>query len=231
MNVSDEGLELIKSHEGFRPRAYRDPVGVWTIGYGHTSMAGPPRVAAGLEMSEEEAEAVLRRDVERVATGVRRLLKRDLGDARFSALVSFAYNVGLANFERSSVLKAVNAGDFEAVPRRLALWVKAGGRTLPGLIRRRAAEAALFAGGEAVPEAQPRLVEAARGKPLERSTTTVAAVVSALAAALSSLASAVREVGSALPGFAPSLIAAAIIVLAALWIIRERWLKSLDEGV
>ena len=233
MNIGNDGLELIKSHEGFRARAYRDASGVWTIGYGHTSMAGPPRVGPGLEISEAEAEAILRRDVERFAAGVRRALRRELDEAQFSALVSFAYNVGLANFGRSSVLRAVNAGDFEAVPRRLSLWVKAGGRTLPGLIRRRAAEAALFAAGSGRPAAagDGEGVEPVRGKPPQRSTTTLAAIISALAAAASSLASGVRDVADALPAVRPGLIAAIIVGLAAAWIIRERWRKSLDEGI
>ena len=233
MKLCDEGLELIKAQEGFRSRAYRDPVGVWTIGYGHTSMAGPPHVRAGLEISQSEGENILRRDVERFASGVRRLLTRSLSDRQFSALVSFAYNVGLGNFERSSVLRAVNAGNFEAVPRRLSLWVKAGGRTLPGLIRRRAAEAALFTADGLAPAeglvGQP--VEAPRGKAAHTSTTTLAAIVSALAAAASSLASGVRDLAGALPAARPSLIAAVIVAAAAVWIIRERWLKSRDEGI
>jgi len=233
MKMCDEGLELIKAQEGFRSRAYRDATGVWTIGYGHTSMAGPPQVREGLEISRAEGENILRRDVGRFAGGVRRLLTRTLSDRQFSALVSFAYNVGLGNFERSSVLRAVNAGDFEAVPRRLALWVKAGGRTLPGLIRRRAAEAALFTGDRpAQAEGLVRQpVEAPRGKTAHTSTTTLAAIVSALAAAASSLASGVRDLAGALPAVHPSLIAAIIVAAAAVWIIRERWLKSRDEGI
>lgn len=119
MKVTSEGLALIKQFEGFRSRAYRCPAGVWTIGYGHTSEAGPPQVAAGMELSETAATEILTRDAEAFAAGVRKDLKRDLSPAQFSALVSFAYNVGLGNFRRSSVLRAVNAGDMAAVPRRL----------------------------------------------------------------------------------------------------------------
>lgn len=233
MKMCDEGLELIKAQEGFSSRAYRDPAGVWTIGYGHTSMAGSPRVREGLEISRPEAGNILRRDVERFADGVRRLLTRNLSDRQFSALVSFAYNVGLGNFERSSVLRAVNAGDFEVVPRRLSLWVKAGGRTLPGLIRRRAAEAALFT-SDGPTQAQDLVrqpVEAQRGKPAHASTTALAAIISVLAAAASSLASVVGGLAGASPALRPSLIAAVIVTAAAVWIIRERWLKSRDEGI
>jgi GH24 family phage-related lysozyme (muramidase) len=104
MRVSEEGLALIRHFEGFRGQAYRDAVGVWTIGFGHTAMAGPPAVTPGLRISREEANAILARDVEKFAGGVRDAVKVPLSDAQFSALVSFAYNVGLGAFRSSSVL-------------------------------------------------------------------------------------------------------------------------------
>jgi lysozyme len=170
MNMTEEGLELIRQFEGFRGAAYRDPVGVWTIGYGHTSMAGAPAVMAGLAVTETEAEEILARDVEQFARGVRELLRVELTDGQFSALVSFAYNVGLGGLKKSSVLAAVNAREFVAVPRRLQLWVKAGGRVLPGLVKRRAAEAALFASSSAV------VVEPTVVKPVQQSKTVWSAV-------------------------------------------------------
>ena len=142
MHMTEEGLALIRRFEGFRGEAYRCPAGIWTIGYGHTSNAGPPRVSARMTMSEAEARRVLADDVERFATGVRAALTREVSPQQFSALVSFAFNVGLGAFRASSVLRAVNGGDFDAVPGRLGLWVKARGRTLPGLVRRRAADPA-----------------------------------------------------------------------------------------
>lgn len=144
MQVTKEGLALIRRFEGFRAQAYRCPAGVWTIGYGHTAQAGPPAVREGMEIGEAEARRILARDVARVAAEVAMLLARPVSAAQFSALVSFAYNVGVAGLRGSSVLKAVNAGRFHEVPVRLKLWVKAGGRVLPGLERRRAAEAELF---------------------------------------------------------------------------------------
>lgn len=149
MKMTEEGLALIRHFEGFRGTAYRDAVGVWTIGYGHTSMAGPPQVKPGQVMSRESAAHILVQDVEMFAKGVADAVLVLLSDAQFSALVSFAYNVGLGAFRKSSVLKAVNAGDVAAVSRRLNLWVKAGGRTLPGLVKRRAAEGGMFAEGAA----------------------------------------------------------------------------------
>jgi lysozyme len=144
MNITDRGLALIRRFEGFRASAYRDAAGIWTIGFGHTSAAGAPHVRPGMKISRKEAEQILARDVSLFARGVRELLDVELGDCQFSALVSFAYNVGLAAFRGSSVLRAVNAGQFQAVPGLMVLWVKAGGKVVPGLVARRAAEATLF---------------------------------------------------------------------------------------
>jgi lysozyme len=169
MNITPDGLALIKNFEGFRAHAYKDAVGIWTIGFGHTSRAGEPHVLAGLTISRDEADAILERDVNTFAEGVRHSLRVPLTDEQFSALVSFAYNVGVGAFANSSVLAAVNRQDFSAVPRRLALWNKAGGRVLPGLVRRRAAEAELFARG--TPQATAHPVDAPQGKPLTQSKT------------------------------------------------------------
>lgn len=144
MQVNAGGMALIESFEGCRTEAYRDCVGIWTIGYGHTSAAGPPQVEPGMTISKTEAQAILKTDVEKFSKGVAASLRVPLNDNQFSALVSFAYNVGLQAFRKSSALRAVNAGKFQAVPSLMALWIKAGGKILPALIARRAAEAALF---------------------------------------------------------------------------------------
>ena len=122
MQMTEEGLALIRRFEGFRARAYRCPAGVWTIGYGHTSQAGPPVVRAGMEIGEAEARRILARDVDRFVREVAPLLKRPVTDAQFSALVSFAFNVGTGAFRSSSVLKAVNAG------LQLPISLRPGGR-------------------------------------------------------------------------------------------------------
>ena len=152
MRMTEEGLALIKRFEGFRAEAYRCPAGVWTVGYGHTSAAGSPPVKRGMTVTRAEAEDILRRDVDAFARDVLESLTAALNDRQFSALVSFAYNVGITNFRKSSVLACVNGGALASVPQRLALWNKAKGRVLPGLVKRRAAEAEMFAGAQA---AQP----------------------------------------------------------------------------
>lgn len=221
MKVTEEALDLIREFEGFRGRAYRCPAGVWTIGYGHTAMAGRPAVTAGMDISRAEADAILRADVATVAAGVRRHLRAPLSDSQFSALVSFAFNVGLGNFAASSVLRSVNAGALDRVPARLMLWTKAKGRTLAGLVRRRAAEAAMFAGADSRhPRLAPATVAPETGKPPMRSST----VLAAGAAGLCQLAPFIFT--------GPALVAATAVALAALvWIVRERRRHGRDDGV
>jgi GH24 family phage-related lysozyme (muramidase) len=144
MKMNDKGIALICEFEGCRTEAYQDAVGVWTIGYGHTSVAGSPSVGPGATVTRDEAAGILMRDLETFCAGVKSAITATLDDNQFSALVSFAYNVGLGNFRNSSVLRSVNAYRYDQVPAELAQWVTAGGKVLPGLIRRRAAEAALF---------------------------------------------------------------------------------------
>jgi lysozyme len=239
MKMTDDGLRLIMRFEGFRARAYRDPVGIWTIGYGHTSRAGQPHVYPGLVITRAQAREILRKDVAKFADGVRHLVKVDLSDAQFSALVSFAYNVGLGGFARSSVLKAVNRRDFHAVPRRLALWVKAGGRRLPGLVKRRAAEGAMFLAGSLSPARRPAPKDEAitsrpepvEGKSLRESTTGWAAVLSAIAGLCSAFGAVFRDIAQQAGGQIALAIAVLVILVATVWILRERYLKSLLDGV
>ena len=146
--INKKTFDLIRRFEGLRLKAYRDAAGVWTIGYGHTSMAGAPKVTPGMRITREEAERILREDVQRFAHQVAKVLGPDvmsrLNDNQFGALVSFAFNVGIGNFKRSSVLRAVREGRFDDVPRLLMRWTKAGGRRLRGLVRRRRAEGRLW---------------------------------------------------------------------------------------
>lgn len=222
MRMTDDGLALIKRWEGFRATAYRDAVGVWTIGYGHTSMAGEPQVKAGMTISAEEGEVILRRDVELFARGVRAAVKAEISDAQFSALVSFAYNVGLGNFRSSSVLAAVNRKDFAAVPRRLQLWSKAGGRVLPGLVKRRADEAALFSSA-AEDEVRVTPVEKVEAKPVHQSRTLWSAVLMMLMALLQAWVSASLKLAG---------IALLLLMLAAVAVIVfERLRKMKEEAV
>ena len=176
MQMTEEGLALIRRFEGFRANAYRCPAGVWTIGYGHTAQAGPPAVRPGMVLGEDEANRILAADVQRFADGVASLLAHEVSAAQFSALVSFAYNVGLTAFGASSVLKAVNDGRLGDVPARLKLWVKAGGRVLPGLERRRAAEAEMFM-SDTPPQAGRGVTGAPKSVEIDRHLGTAGAVL------------------------------------------------------
>lgn len=221
MKMTVEGLALIKRFEGLRLDAYRDAVGIWTIGYGHTSMAGAPEVRAGLRISEADAHEILMRDVDAFARGVRDAVTVELSHQQFSVLVSFAYNVGLGGFKRSSVLTAVNNRDFNAVPRRLNLWAKAGGRVLPGLVRRRAAEGALFMSEHVATSKE--IVTPVTSKPVVESRTMWSAVFVMLLAVVQAWLS----LSLKLAGIAVLLAMAAGLCL----IIYERYKKMKLEGL
>lgn len=146
--INAEGLKLIKQWEGVELTAYKDVAGVWTIGYGSTG----PHVKPGLTISAEDAERLLIKDLDRFERAVDKLVKVQLNDNQFAALVSFAFNVGEGKkgFATSTLLKKLNAGNYDAVPGELAKWVNAGGKKVKGLVNRRAAEAGLWAKGSFV---------------------------------------------------------------------------------
>ncbi|WP_332061124.1 lysozyme [Bartonella sp. CB74] len=148
--ISKEGLMLIKQWEGLRLHAYQDPIGIWTIGYGHTSAAGKPIVHKNMNITEKAAEDILCRDLKQFERSVEQAVTVSLTDEQFAALVSFCYNVGTTAFCNSTLLKKLNKGDYEAVPAELQRWTKAGGKRLQGLVNRRAAEAGLWVKGSYV---------------------------------------------------------------------------------
>lgn len=143
MVVSRVGIELIKRHEGYRDIRYRDAVGLWTIGYGHVIQRGE---IFDEPMSEAEAATLLARDLARFADGVARVLRRPPAQHEFDALVSLAFNVGLGAFGSSTLLRYYNNGDVLGAADEFPRWKFAGGQELPGLVRRRADERALFLG-------------------------------------------------------------------------------------
>ena len=145
-HVTDEGLALIKCFEGLAPEIYVCPGGWPTIGYGHVVRdAERERFADGID--ETEAETLLRRDVATAEQAVLRLIRVPLEDGRFDALCSFTFNLGAGALQRSTLRRKVNRGEHDAVPAEFGRWVWAGGRKLKGLMRRREAEAGLYAGG------------------------------------------------------------------------------------
>lgn len=142
MKMSDAGIDaMLKKFEGCKLKAYRCPAGILTIGYGHTSAAGEPEVKEGMTITQEQALEILHRDLGKYEKGVKDLLKIELTQNQFDVLVDFAYNAGVGALAKSGLLRAVNAGNFDAVPDELMKWTKGGGKVLPGLVKRRQAEA------------------------------------------------------------------------------------------
>ncbi|MDE1714955.1 lysozyme (plasmid) [Chromobacterium amazonense] len=140
MQTSANGINLIKQFEGLRLAAYQDSVGVWTVGYGHTS----PDVKPGLRISNEQAEQLLRQDLARFEKGVGRLVKAPISQNQFDALVSFSYNLGLGSLQSSTLLRLLNQGDYQGAAGQFPRWDRAGGQVLAGLTHRRLAERDLF---------------------------------------------------------------------------------------
>lgn len=138
-------IDLIKEFEGFRAKAYLDPVGILTIGYGTTAAAGVGiKPALGMTITEAEAERYLMAAVDKFAAQIAPKITRPINENEFGAFVSLAYNIGPGAFGKSSALRKFNAGDKQGAASAILLWNKAGGKVLPGLARRREAERALF---------------------------------------------------------------------------------------
>lgn len=138
--TGQRGVDLIKSFEGWEPKAYMCPANVLTIGYGSTG----PHVKPGMVITRERGETLLRADLARFEAAVTRQVTTAVSQNQYDAMVSLAFNIGISAFGKSSVLREVNARNFESAANKFALWNKGGGKVLPGLVRRRAAEAAMF---------------------------------------------------------------------------------------
>jgi len=145
LTYSTNGLALTEQFEGCRLTAYQDQVGVWTIGYGHTGSD----VAPGLTITQAQAQALLLQDVNGAVDCVNNSVQVKLTQGEFDALVDFVFNVGAGAFKNSRMLRALNAGDFAGAASQFVLWDHAGGVAVPGLLRRRQAEAVLFSSGSA----------------------------------------------------------------------------------
>ena len=156
VKVSDKCIKMIKHHEGVRTKPYQCPALLWTVGVGHVidpshaklTLDGRKQVGipAGWDrvLSNEEVDNILKTDLARFEQGVTRLCPVPLTQGQFDALVSFSFNVGLGNLQRSSIRMKVNRGDMEGAADGFLDWTKAGGKVLKGLVNRRNDERALF---------------------------------------------------------------------------------------
>lgn len=161
-------IELVKQYEGIpdgNPATvaidpYLDPVGIWTIGWGHAIRYGGRLLRGAAEhaaaralypegITREQAEALLRADLLDAGRDVLSLVRVPLDDAQLGALASFTFNLGLANLRASTLLKKLNAGDYAGAAAQFPRWVRAGGEVLPGLVARRGAERTFFLAGNA----------------------------------------------------------------------------------
>lgn len=244
MKTSANGIALIKRFEGCKLGAYKCPAGVWTIGYGHTSAAGPPTVTPDLTITQQSADEILRRDLEKFEKGVAALLNVSLTSAQNDALVAFAYNVGLFALQNSTLLKRINAKDFDRVPAEFMKWTKANGRELPGLVKRRRAETAMW---RSIDEsAKPQPDEARTTPEAPKATKSMAQSREGNAAVATGAAGAIAAITDALPAIQqgvgliptlsdalgrPAVIAGIVIIVtsAALWYWRRQRLQE-DEA-
>lgn len=142
MKISDAGIALIKSFEGCELAAYPDPAtggDPWTIGVGHTG----PEVRPGLVITDEEADALLRADIEKFERCVD-LAVNNVTQQQFDACVSLAFNIGCSAFAKSTLVRKIAQGDMSGAAEEFLRWDKAAGRQMAGLTRRRRAERELF---------------------------------------------------------------------------------------
>lgn len=138
-----DAVDLIKQFEGMRLTSYKCPAGVWTIGYGSTTFEGH-KVTEGMTITEKQAEQQLIRDLQPACRAIDAYVTAPLNNNQYCALVSFVYNIGSGNFKTSTLVKKLNAEDYQGASDELLRWNKSNGHVLEGLCRRREAEKKLF---------------------------------------------------------------------------------------
>lgn len=220
MKINQATVDLVKEFEGYRADAYKCPAGVWTIGYGTTAAAGvgiEPK--PGMTISKSDAEAYLEATLDKFADKIAPLITAPINENEFGAFLSLAYNIGPGAFRRSSALDAFNDGDKANAAKAILLWNKAGGKVLKGLTRRREAERKLF-------------LTPVNGKFEGRKTVAQSTTVQASAVQIASGAGAGLAAVGALDGTAQiiALTFAGVVILAGIWIMRER-LRKWADGV
>lgn len=217
MKTSNNGIALIKALEGCRLTAYTDIVGVPTIGYGFTV-----GVQLGDVMTQQQCDARLVSELRAYEAAVQIATLGECSQNEFDALVCCSWNIGIAGMQGSSMIKAHNRGDKAAAARAFGLWNKAGGKVVPGLVRRRSMEAALYLTPVDDTHDMPQAVTPE--KPMANSTTVIAGGTAALATA-TQVASQVASLKSQVAGLGDWLmpVLAAVALVAIGYIIYERY--------
>jgi len=142
-HITDNGLKLITSFEGFSSTIYKDSASLPTIGYGHLIL---PQELTSFEsgITKSQAEVLLKADLQVAECAVSRLIKIPLSQNQFDSLVSFTFNLGSATLQRSTLRAKVNRAEHDSVPVEFMRWVYAGGKIISGLVKRRQVEASLY---------------------------------------------------------------------------------------
>jgi lysozyme len=143
MQYSKEGIALTKSFESCRLTAYQDIKGIWTIGFGHVG----PEVVEGLTWTQDQADSQLVLDLTKAEHAVNTLVTVPLTQGQYDALVDFCYNCGIGAFSGSTMLRLLNAGQFDDAANEFQKWSHASGVVVAGLLRRRVAEEDEFTNG------------------------------------------------------------------------------------
>ena len=144
MSVSNQGVDLICDFEGKRLAAYDDGVGVWTIGFGTTIYPNGIKVKKGDTCTLDQAKSYMVHDLKKFEQAVNGAVNIALNQNQFDALVSLAYNIGTGAFNKSTLVKKLNAGDISGAADQFDVWINAGGKRMQGLVNRRVKEKALF---------------------------------------------------------------------------------------
>ena len=156
---------MIKHHEGVRLDPYQCPAGLWTVGVGHLIGNGKSLPEDwNKKFTMKEVDNILADDLIRFENGINRLTSVSLTQGQFDALVSFSFNVGLGNYQASTLRAKLNRGDYEGASNEFPKWRRGGGRVLPGLVKRRADERNLF-----LIEDEPEVIEEEEVKPEKKS--------------------------------------------------------------
>ena len=230
MKINQATVDLVKEYEGFEAKAYKCPAGVWTIGYGTTAAAGVGVVPeAGMVIGKTEAEGYLHAALDKFSSQIAPAIKAPINEIEFGAFVSLAYNIGTGAFKKSSALRHFNAGDKGKAADALMLWNKAGGKVLAGLVRRRTAERALFL--TQIGEMRPKQAKDTNITPdAPRASAVQSTTVQASAVQIVSGAGAGIAAIGALDGTAQivAMVFAGVVVVSALWIMRQRLRRWAD---
>lgn len=144
LQVSPQGRELICSFEGLALTAYDDGTGCWTIGYGTTRYPDQTPVKAFDTCSVQQANSYMQHDLQKFENAINQAVKVMLNQNQFDALVSLSYNIGINAFKNSTLVRNLNAANYQKAAEQFDVWVYASGKRMQGLINRRAVERALF---------------------------------------------------------------------------------------